>query len=193
MNQPASARVRPIEKSSFPLNNKREDQSIQHLALDLQNSLQHICSVNKFNTYQTSSSCDLNEQMLQRQFHSEKGTNIVINETTPKPYCCEDSRHNPLHFDNNQSAAAQTVSDTQFSAVPISENQNRGKLASAMSLPTVAQSNVSKQFQNPHYPTGVQFSNGNRTEKPNDGIASPQNNTQQPRYQPCLLYIISAT
>ena len=69
MNQPASATVRPKEKSSVPLNNKREDQSIQRLALDLQNSLQHNCSVNKTNTYQTSSSCNLNEQMLQRQFH----------------------------------------------------------------------------------------------------------------------------
>ena len=73
MNQPASATVRPREKSSVPLNNKREDQSIQRLALDLQNSLQHNCSVNKTNTYQTSSSSNLNEQMLQRQFHSEKG------------------------------------------------------------------------------------------------------------------------
>ena len=64
--------------------------------------------------------------MLQRQFHSEKGANRVTNETTPNPYCYEDSRHNPLHFDNNQSATAQTVSNTKFSAVPISENQNSG-------------------------------------------------------------------
>ena len=168
MNQPASATVRPKEKSSVLLNNKREDQSIQRLALDLQNSLQRNCSVNKTNEYQTSSSCNLNEQMLQRQFHSEKGTIRVTNETTPNPYCYEDSRHNPLHFDNNQSATAQTVSNTRFPAVPISENQNSGKLASAMSLPTVAQTNVSQQFQNPHYPTGVHFSNGNRTEEPND-------------------------
>ena len=90
-NQPANATVRPKEKSSVPLNNKREDQSIQRLALDLQNSIQHNCSVNKTNTYQTSSSCNLNEQMLQRQFHSEKGTNRVTNETTPNPYCYEDS------------------------------------------------------------------------------------------------------
>ena len=120
INQPANATVRPKEKSSVPLDNKREDQSIQRLALDLQNSVQHNCPVNKTNTYQTSSSCNLNEQMLQRQFHSEKGTNRVTNETTPNPYCYEDSRHNPLHFDNNQSATAQTVSNTQFSAVPIS-------------------------------------------------------------------------
>ena len=60
MNQPANATVRP-KKSSVPLYNKREDQSIQRLALDLQNSLQHNCSVNKTNTYQTSSSCNLNE------------------------------------------------------------------------------------------------------------------------------------
>ena len=100
MNQPANAIVKPKEKSSVPLNNKREDQSIQRLALDIQNSLQHNCSVNKTNTYQTSSSCNLNEQMLQRQFPSEKGTNRVTNETTPNPYCYEDSRHNPLHFDN---------------------------------------------------------------------------------------------
>ena len=158
------------KKSSVPLNNKREDQSIQRLALDLQNSLQHNCSVNKTNTYQTSSSCNLNEQMLQRQFHSEKGTNRVTNETTPNPYCYEDIRHNPLHFDNNQSATAQTVSNTQFSAVPIGENQNSGKLASAMSLPTIAQTNVSQQFQNLHYPTGIHFSNGNQTEEPKDGI-----------------------
>ena len=72
MNQPASATVRQKEKSSVPLNNKREDQSIERLALDLQISFQHNCSVNKTNTYQTSSSCKLNEQMLQRQFHSEK-------------------------------------------------------------------------------------------------------------------------
>ena len=85
--------------------------------------------------------------MLQRQFHSEKGTNIVTNETTPNPYCYEDSRHNPPHFDNSQNATAQTVSSTQFSAVPISENPNSGKLVSAMSLPTVAQTNVSQQFQ----------------------------------------------
>ena len=81
--------------------------------------------------------------MLQRQFHSEKGTNGVTNETTPNPYCYKDSRHNPLHFDNNQSTTAQTASNTQFSAVTISEKQNSGKLASAMSLPTVAQTNVS--------------------------------------------------
>ena len=179
MNQPASATVRPKEKSSVPLNFKREDQSIQRLAFDLQNSLQHNCSVNKTNTHQTSSSCNLNEQMLQRQFRSEKETNRVTNETTPNPYCYEDSRHNPLHFDNNQSATAQTVSNTQFSAVPISENQNSGKLASAMSLTIVAQTNVSQQFQNPHYPTGVQFCNGNRTDEPNDRIFSPQYNTQQ--------------
>ena len=123
MKQPASATVKPKEKSSVTLNNKREDQSIQRLALDLQNSLQHNCSVNKTNTYQTSSSCNLMEQMLQRQFLSEKGTNIVTYDTTPSPYCYEDSRHNPLHFDNNQSGTAQTVSYTQFSAVPISENQ----------------------------------------------------------------------
>ena len=110
--------------------------------------------------------------MVQRQFHSEKGTNRVTNETTPNPYCYEDIRHNPLHFDNNQSATAQTVSNTQFSAVPISENQNRGKLASAMSLPTIAQTNVSQQFQNLHYPTGIHFSNGNQTKEPNDGIVS---------------------
>ena len=164
MNQRANATVRPKEKSSVPLNNKREDQSIQRLALDLQNSLQHNCSVNKTNTYQTSqssSSSNLKEQKLQRQFHSEKGTNSVTNDTTPSPYCYEGSRHNPLHFDNNQSTTAQTVSNTQFLAVPISENQNSGKLASAMSLPTVAQTNVSQQFQNPLYPTGVLFSNGN--------------------------------
>ena len=95
MNQPASATVRPKEKSSVPLINKREDQSIQRLAFDLQNSLQHNCSVNKTNTYQTSSSCNLYEQKLQRQFHSEKGTNRVTNETTPNPYCYEDIRHNP--------------------------------------------------------------------------------------------------
>ena len=99
----------------------------------------------------------------------------MTNETTPNPYCYEDSRHNPLHFDNNQSATAQTVSNTQFSAVPISENQNSVKLASAMSLPTLAQTNVSQQFQNPLYPTGVHFSNGNRTEEPNNGIIFPSN------------------
>ena len=129
MNKPAIATVRPKEMSSVHLINKREDQSMQRLALDLQNSLQHNGSVNKTNTYQTSSSRNLNVQMLQRQFHSEKGTNRVTNETTPKPYCYEDIRHNPLHFDNNQSATAQTVSNTQFSAVPISENENSGKLA----------------------------------------------------------------
>ena len=112
--------------------------------------------------------------MLQRQFHSEKGTNRVTNETTPNPYCYEDSQHNHLHFDNNQSATAQTVSNTQFSAVPISENQNSVKLASAMSLPTVAQTNVSQQFQNPLYPTGVHFSNGNRTEEPTMELFSPR-------------------
>ena len=101
----------------------------------------------------------------------------MTNETTPNPCCYEESRHNPLRFDNNQSATAQTVSNTQFSAVPISENQNSGKLASAMSLPTVAQTNVSQQFQNPLYPTGVRFSNGNRTEEPNDGIVFPSNTT----------------
>ena len=101
----------------------------------------------------------------------------VTNETTPNPYCYEDSRHNPSHFDNNQSAAAQTVSNTQCAAVQISENQNSGKLASAVLLPTVAQTNVSQQFQNPHYPTGVYFSNGNRTEEPNDGIVFPPNTT----------------
>ena len=111
--------------------------------------------------------------MLQRQFHSEKGTNIVTNETKPNPYCYKDSSHNPLHFDKNQSATAQTVSNTQFSAVPLSENQNNGKLASLMSLPTVAQTNVSQQFQKPHYPTGVHFSNGNRTQEANDGIVFP--------------------
>ena len=186
MNQPANSTVRPKEKSSSPLNNKREDQSIQRLALGLQNSLHHKCSFNKTNTYQTSSSCNLNEQLLQLQFHSEKGTNRVTNETTPNPYCYEDSRHNPLHFDNNQSATAQTVSNTQFSAVLISENQNSGKLASAMSLPTVAQTNVSQQFQNPFYPTGVHFSNGNRTEEPNDGIVFPANTTWKfnPLYGP---------
>ena len=101
----------------------------------------------------------------------------MTNETTPNPYCYEDSRHNPLHFDNNQSATAQIVSNTQFSAVPISENQNSGKLASAMSLPTVAQTNVSQQFQNPLYPTGVHFCNGNRMEEPNNGIVFPSNTT----------------
>ena len=46
-----------------------------------------------------------------------------------------------------------------------------------MSLPTVAQTNVSQQFQNPHYPTGVHVSNGNRTEESNDGIFCPSNTT----------------
>ena len=115
--------------------------------------------------------------MLQRQFHSEKGTNRVTNENTPIPYCYEDIRHNPLHFDNNQSATAQTVSNTQFSAAPISENHNSDKLASAMSLPTIAQTNVSQQFQNLHYPTGIHFSNGNQTDAPNDGIVFPHNTT----------------
>ena len=100
----------------------------------------------------------------------------MTNETTPNPYCYEDSRHNPLHFDN-QNATAQTVSNTQLSAVPRSENQNSGKLASAMSLPTVAQTNVSQQFQKPLYPTRVHFSNGNRTEEPNNGIVFPSNTT----------------
>ena len=182
MNQPASVTVRPKEKPSVPLNNKREDQSIQRLALDLQNSLQYNCSVTKTNTYQTSSSCNLNDQLLQRQFHSEKGTNRVTNETTPNPYCYEDIRHNLLHFDNNQSATAQTVSNTQCSAVPISENQNSEKLASAMSLPTIAQTNVSQQFQNSHFPTGIHFSNGNQTEEPKNGIVPPmqQSTTKVP-------------
>ena len=194
MNQPASATVRQKEKSCVSLNNKREDQSIQRLAIDLQNSFQHNFSVNKTNTYRTSSSCNLNEQMLHRQFHSEKRTNRVTNEITPNPYCYEDGRHNPPLFDNNQSAAAQTVTNTQFAAVQISQNQNSGKLASAMSLPPVAQTNVPQQFQNPHYPTGNHLSNGNRTEEPNDGFFPLQYNTQQPRNQPpCLLYIISAT
>ena len=131
--------------------------------------------------------------MLQRQFHSEKGTNRVTNETTPNPYCYENICHNSLHFDNNQSATAQFVSNTQFSAVPISRNHNSGKLAPTMSLPTIAQTNFSQQFQNLHYPTGIHFSNGNQTEEPNDGIVFPQYNTQQPRYQTCLLYIISDT
>ena len=138
------------KKSSVPLNNKTEDQSIQRLALDLQNSLQHNCSVNKTNTYQTSSSCYLNGQMLQRQFHSEKGTNIVTNETTPNPYCFEDSRHNPLHFDNTQSATAQTVSNTQFSAVPISENQNSGKIGVSE---VVTNSSAHKRFPTISGPT----------------------------------------
>ena len=112
--------------------------------------------------------------MLLRQFHSEKGTNRVTNETTRNPYCYEDLPHNPLNFDNNQSATAQTVSNTQFSAVQISENQNSGKLASAMSLPIIPQTNVSQQFQNIHYPTGINFSNGNQTEEPNDGNVFPQ-------------------
>ena len=90
MNQPASTTVRPKEVPSVPLNNKREDQSIR-LALDLQN-----CSVNKTNTNQTSNSFILNERILQRQFHSQKGKNRVTNETTPNPYCYENSRHNPL-------------------------------------------------------------------------------------------------
>ena len=47
MNQAANATVSPREKSSVLLNNKREDKSIQRLALDLQNSLQHNCSVKK--------------------------------------------------------------------------------------------------------------------------------------------------
>ena len=169
MNQPANATVRPKEKFSVPLNSEREIQSIQRLALDIQNSFHHNCSVNKTNTYQTSSSCNLNEQMHQRQFHSEKRTNRVTNETTPNPYCYKNNRHNPLHFDNNQSSTAQTVLNTQFAAVQINENQNSRKLASAMSLPTVAQTNVSQQFQNPHYPTAVHFRNRNRTEEPNDG------------------------
>ena len=76
--------------------------------------------------------------MYQRQFHSEKRTNRVTNETTPKPYCYENNRNNPLHFDNNQSSTAQTISNTQFAAVQISENQNSRKLVSAMLLPTVA-------------------------------------------------------
>ena len=61
MNQPASAKAGPKEKSSVPLNNKIEHQSIQRLALDLKNSFQHKCSVNKTNRYQLSSSCILNE------------------------------------------------------------------------------------------------------------------------------------
>ena len=85
-------------------------------------------------------------------------------------FCYKNSRHNPVQFDNNQSTTAQTVSNTQFAAVQSSENQNSVKSASAMPLPTVAQTNVSQQFQNTHYPTGVHFSNGNRTEEPNDGI-----------------------
>ena len=102
MNQPASATFRSKEKFSVPLNNKREDQNIQRLALDLQNSLQHNCSVSKTNTYQKSSSSILNEQMLQHQFHLEKGTNRVTNETTPILYCCINRRHNPLQFDHDR-------------------------------------------------------------------------------------------
>ena len=83
-NKLASATVRQKE-NSVPLNNKGEDQSIQRLALDLQNSFQHNCSVSKTNTYKPSSSCNLIVQMLQRQFHSEKGTNRVTNEITPNP------------------------------------------------------------------------------------------------------------
>ena len=97
----------------------------------------------------------------------------MTNETTPNPYCYEDSRHNPLPFDNNQSATAQIVSNTQFLAVPIRENQNSENLASAMSLPTVAHTNVSQRIQNPHYSTGVHFSNRNRSEKTIDGIFPP--------------------
>ena len=188
MNQPASATVKRKEEFSVPLNNEREDQSIKRLALDLQNSFHHNCSVIKTNTYQMSSSCTFNEQVLQLQFHLEKRTNRVTNENTPNPYCYENSRHNPLHFDNNQSSTAQTVLNTQFAAVQTSENQNSRKLASAMSFPTVAQANVSQQFQNPHYPTRVHFSITIRTEEPND-----ENPPQQPRCQPCLLYVITAT
>ena len=97
----------------------------------------------------------------------------MTNETTPNPCCYENSRHNPLQFDHNQISTAQTVSNIEFAAVQISENQNSGKLVSAMSLRKVAQINVSPQFQIPHYPTGVQFSNRNRTEEPNDGNFPP--------------------
>ena len=67
----------------------------------------------------------------------------------------------------------QLVSNTKFAAVRISKNQNSGKLASAISLPIVAQTNVFQHFQNPHYPTGVHFSKRNRTEEPNEGIFPP--------------------
>ena len=178
MNQPACTTVRPKAKmSSVPLNNEREDQSIQCHALDLQNSLQHNCSVRKINTWQTSILRILNELMLQHKFHLEKGTNRVTNEATPNPYCYKKSRHNPLQLDHNRISTAQIVSNAQFAAVQTSENLNSWKLASAMSLPTVAQRNVSQQFQNSHYPTGVQFSNRNRTVEPNDRQFFPSNTT----------------
>ena len=82
-----------------------------------------------------------------------------------------------LQFDRDHIATAQTVSNTQFPAVQISKNRNSGKLVSAMSLPTVAQTIVPQQFQKPHYPTGIHFSNRNRTEDPDDGKLFPSNGT----------------
>ena len=105
MNQPASAAVRQKEKSSVPLNNKREDQSIKRLALDLKNSFQHNCSVKRTNKYQTSCSGYLNEQMLQRQFRSEKGTNRVTKGDQAKSILLRRRSSQSHTFDNNQSAA----------------------------------------------------------------------------------------
>ena len=111
--------------------------------------------------------------MIQRQFHSEKGTNRVTNKTTPNPYYYKKSRHNLLQFDNNRTSTAQTVSNTQFAALQLNETRTAAKSASAMSLPRVSQTNASQQYQNPHYPTGVHFSSGSRTEEPNDENCFP--------------------
>ena len=64
--------------------------------------------------------------MLQHQFHLEKATNRVTNDTTSNPYCYKNSRHNPLQFDQNQISTAQTVSNTRFAAYQISKNHNSG-------------------------------------------------------------------
>ena len=78
MNQPASATVTP--KKIFCSVKKRKRRSKHTSCIRFTKLISSYCSVNKTNTYQTSSPCNLNEITLQRQFHSEKGANRVTNE-----------------------------------------------------------------------------------------------------------------
>ena len=189
MNQPASATVRQKQKSSVPLNNKREDEIIQRLALDLQNSSQHNCSVNKTSSYKTSISCNLNEQMLQHNFFQKKEQ--IEWQMKPRQFhiVTETVVTIPCILTTIKVQLLKPFQTLNFQKISV----NSGKFLSAMLLPTVPQTNVSQQFQNPHYPTGVHLAMEIELKNQTMEFFPLQYNTQQPTYQLCLLYIITST
>ena len=166
LNQITGAAVRPNDLSFISLKRKTEDQIMQCLAFNFQNTLQHYSSNDKNKRNKTSNSFRENEKMLQTQCHSEK----------KKKYNYKNHRSQSTSFSCNLTIGSFQLLkffQTKLRIFPTNQYQNSERLVTEMSVSTVVQPNNSQQYQNEQYPTAVQFHSFNQTQELNDRSCFP--------------------